>query len=170
MQFQLLITAALALPLLASSALAAPDVSVRPSTDYAENDCGLFDTDGLILTVTDHGRPILEKRFCSSYGASKARIVSDGRAHNFLLLEYKVGHGTNAPVDSLTVYELTDRLVERVNLTLSEPMGETSRWTYDYRVTARRPSGLTLRMTLQVDGKPDTGSKLPPPTKIIVVP
>jgi hypothetical protein len=73
------------------------------------NGCGFWG-DSETLSITDNGREILQKRYCSAYGGSEARIVSDARTHYYVLLKYSEGHGTNAWTDFLTIYELTSPL------------------------------------------------------------
>jgi hypothetical protein len=70
---------------------------------------------------------------------------------------------------ALAVYELTDYLVERKRITLSEPVGATARWTYAFNVATPGMGGIALSMTLMVDGTPDPGITLPNKLKIIAV-
>ena len=93
--------------------------------------------------------------------------MTDAQGRHYVLLEYSEGHGTNAGTDYLTIYELTDKLAERKRLTLSEGIGPTSRWVYDYIVTTPKTGGVSLMMTLQVGGTPDPGVALPDKTKIV---
>ncbi|SRR5579883_482718 len=150
-------TAALAVVLTASApSWGAPQVIVRSAADYDPNGCG-FRGDGEVLTITDGNRVLLTKNYCSAYGKSEAQIISDALARNDVLVTHSEGHGTNASTDYLTVYRLTDRLIKRTRITISEGVGISARWFYDYKVETPEHGGLKLVLTLRVDGKPDFG-------------
>jgi hypothetical protein len=134
---------AVAVLLLPEAGWGALRATVQATGPGDPNGCGFWG-DGETLSITDNGGEILQKRYCSAYGKSKATIVTDARARNYVLLEFSEGHGTNAWIDYLTIYELTDGLTERRRVVLSEGAGPTSRWLYDLpsRHPARAASNL----------------------------
>jgi hypothetical protein len=154
--------------LTAASSLGMPQATVRSTGDYDPNNCGFWG-DSLTLTISDGDRVIITKRYCSAYGESHARIVSDARAHNYVLLTHSEGHGTNAKTDYLTVYRLTDKLIKRTRVRISEGVGPTARWFYDYTVQTLPQGGLKLVMTLRIEGTPDRGSIPPEPARVVIV-
>jgi hypothetical protein len=79
------------------------------------------------------------------------------------------GHGTNASTKYLSIYELTDRLIERKRITLSEGAGMMARWTYQYAVATPSAGGILLTLTLTIDGTPDPEFVVPKKMKTVTV-
>jgi hypothetical protein len=144
-----------------------PQATVRSILDADSNGCGFWG-DGETLSITDIGKPTLILNYCSAYGMSKATIVTDARAENYVLLTTKEGHGTNAWTNYLTIYRLTNKLARRKRLKISEGAGPTSRWFYDYEVTTPPQGGLKLILTLRVEGPPEPGLTPSEQTKTVV--
>jgi hypothetical protein len=144
------------------------EATIRSAGDYDPHGCGFWG-DSLILSVTDQGREIAEKKYCSAYAHGAARVVTDALGHPYVLLEYSEGHGTNAFTGYLVIYRLADQLIERERVRLSIGAGPASRWSYEY--TAETPTGGGLRLLLQLStsGVPEPYLSPPPATQTVAV-
>ena len=120
---------------------------IRPGT----NDCGGFSDDKLILKIKAKRKEITHE-FCSSYGKAEAKIVQDADGKDFLVLKYGIGRGTNARSEYLSIYPVHENLVEYVRIPISEGSGFTSRWFYDYKINKPKQGGLSIDLTLRIEG------------------
>jgi len=145
-----------------------PRLSVQVNEDSDRTACRFWG-DGETLSIADNGHPILEKSYCAAYGESTATIVTDKLGHHYVFLKYGEGHGSDATIDYLTIYLLSDHLTERKTLILSERCGLSCDWTYNYAVHTSPTGGLQIILTLVVDGRPDAGISLPRQTRTAFV-
>lgn len=147
-----------------------PQVNVHQTgaLDQDPNGCGFWG-DSLTLSVTDDDKKTLDKDYCSSYGRGSATIVQDVNQTNYVFLTWSEGHGTNATTDYLTIYKLTNSLIERTRITISEGAGPTSRWNYKYTIEKPSDGGLRLIMTLRVDGDGEVTDIPAERTKVISI-
>jgi hypothetical protein len=122
--------------------------------------------DSLTLIVKDGDREIVSMDYCSSYGIGEATVVADALARNYVLLRRARDRGTNAATHILTVYQLTDRLLECARVVVSQPVWPRSRWFYDYSVETPPSGGLRLRMTLRVEGEALEPEYTPPRRRV----
>lgn len=120
---------------------------IRPGT----NDCRGFSDDKLILKIKLKQREITHE-FCSSYGKAEAKIVQDSVGNNFLILKHGEGRGTNAASEYLSIYPVQENLFEYVRIPISDGAGLTSRWFYDYKIDKPKQGGLTIDLSLRVEG------------------
>jgi hypothetical protein len=145
-----------------------PKVSLHWIEDDWNDGCEFWG-DGLILSITDHGRVILKKHYCSAYGAGEVRMVTDAIGNHYVFLEYSEGHGTSATTGYLKIYRFTNRLIEKDHFTISEFVGPDSVWTCHYIIHTPHGGGLQLILTRTLDGPPDPDIPMPPETQIITI-
>ena len=156
------------LAILTSTAHAEPKATLQ-STGLDDLHGCEFLGDSMTLSISDGGREIVRKTYCSAYGQGSVKIVPDAQGRQYVLLEQAEGHGTNFSTTYLDVFRLGDALVEQQRVLISELAGLTSRWTYAYGVEKPRTGGLTLRMTLHLDGDGQTFVPSPKKRKIIQI-
>ena len=133
---------------------AEPQVTISakwPVLNPDTKECGGLSEDSRILRINDNGKEITH-RFCTSYGKADATIIKDSKGNNFLFLTFSQGRGTNATSDYLSVYRVEENLVEYVRIPISEGAGPASRWYYDYKIEKPKQGGLTISLSLRIEG------------------
>jgi hypothetical protein len=120
-------------------------------------DCG-FSGDALVLAVSHERRLVDSVSFCSAYGISRARHLTDQRGDHFILLEHGEGHGTGATSYYLTVYRLAGvSLDERARWLSEQSAGPSGASIYSYRVETPPGGGIIItgRWTLNGQNRAD---------------
>jgi hypothetical protein len=145
-----------------------PQVSLSQIDPNGPSGCD-FRGDDLVLSITDRGRRVLVKHYCSAYGLGNARMVTDAIGHHYVFLEHSEGHGTSATTGYLKIYRFTNRLIEKDNFTISEFVGPDSVWTCHYVIHTPHGGGLQIILTRTLDGPPDPDIPMPPETQIITI-
>jgi hypothetical protein len=156
----------LAFTLLASAtgplASAAPEVSIVstfPSEGYYSpqfKECEGETEDALTLTVSDHGKRIASKNFCSSYGKATARVVTEKFGEGVIVLNFSEGRGSNAWTDYLELDQLPD-LTEILRIPLSWATSGTGRFTYSYVIELPPSGNIRIHLSGQNQQAPDPG-------------
>lgn len=146
--------AAVTLSLAVASAFGAPVATVAngPGNIRGVALCQ-FDDDSMTLVLTEGGKEIARRYFCSSYGKSTADVVTDARGISYVLLRYGEGRGTNATQEYLEVFGIGKDLIEYVRTPVSAGAGALSRWYYDHRIETPKGGGIRLILTRRVDGE-----------------
>jgi hypothetical protein len=106
----------------------------------------LFADDAVAVVVSDGGKGTIEEDLCSSYGRATARIVVDGKARKYVLVEYHEGRGPNATTGYLTVYRLAGEMREVARIPLSWATGPAQRFTYKFKVATDELGGLRISL------------------------
>ena|ERR1700741_3330622 len=170
----MLSTVARALPILllaVVSAAAAPKVTVRAAPECAARHCrfaawaDLEGDDAARVTVTGVAPKPISAIYFADYGPVDASLVRDAKGAWYVLLPYRIGHGTGPAVISFLAVLRVDgnrlTLVRRARTRYWT--GLTSLAEYDHRVVARpRQGGLVIRLKRQVWGH-DRWAFAPPP-------
>jgi hypothetical protein len=137
-------------------ASAAPQVTISPrflSEGYYSpqfKDCDGETEDALTLTVSDHGKPVVSKNFCSSYGRASARVIVNKFGETIIVLKFSEGRGSNAWTDFLELDQLQQpRLLEVLRVPLSWATSGTGRFTYNYVVELTDSGGIRIHLNGQ---------------------
>jgi hypothetical protein len=166
--------------LTAAQAIAAPKVSVREEPECAKQLChfvswaaGMDGSDAARITIEGiTPKPITEIYF-ADYGPADASLVRDARGTWYVLLPFRIGHGTGPAVSAylgvLRVGRSRLHLVRRLQVRYWT--GFSSGAEYAPRVVAKpREGGLVIRLTRQVwGGAGDRDSPLPRRIKFLRV-
>jgi hypothetical protein len=139
---------------------ASPEAVIKPrwhpNEPLVPNRMGCdFVDDAMSLFVTDGGKELAQRDFCSSYGRATAKVAADRRGRNYVLLEYSEGRGTNASTTFLAVYRLAPELLEVMRIPISWATGPTQRFVYQYDIEADQSGGLRIALR----GNDETGSE-----------
>lgn len=176
----MLSTVARAVPILlltASYAAAAPKVTVRPAPECAARHChfaawaDLEGDDAARVTVQGLTPKPITATYFADYSPGDASLVRDAKGVWYVLLPYRIGHGTGPAVISFLAVLRVDgnRLALARRARTRYWTGLTSGAEYDYRVVAKPgEGGLVIRMKRQVWGR-HHDSALPPRVKILRV-
>jgi hypothetical protein len=126
------------------------DPSLAPQEERV---CDGYAEDSLLLTIKK-GKEEISKEFCSSYGIANGKIIKDARGHYFLFLEFSEGRGNEAIVESkyLSVYKVSEPLIEYVRIPIADSAGWRSAWFYDYKIKKPKQGGLIIYLSLQLSG------------------
>src|ERR1017187_10461006 len=135
--------------LFAETAGARPAVQLQGTTDAFTPIGCLFPEDHVILSISDNGKHLASKTYCTTFGKSTAKLVTDTRGVTYLLLEYGVGRGTNATEYFLDVDRLEGDLKQVFKKLISTATGPSSRYRYEYKAQTPKTGGLTLTLTLR---------------------
>ncbi|MDA8084100.1 MAG: hypothetical protein M0024_10630 [Nitrospiraceae bacterium] len=145
---------ALSLVLAGLAASAEPRVTITPKWSdliTESKECGGFSEDMLVLTIKRNGEEIVNE-FCSSYGKADATIIKDNTGHDYLILKFAQGRGTNATSEFLSLYRIDNNFIEYVRIPISAAAGPMSRWYYDYRVEKPKQGGLLILLSRRLGG------------------
>jgi hypothetical protein len=129
---------------------AVPTAEIRTAEDGCPN--SEFVDDSLELVIRDGKRQLASYVFCSSYGKSDARVVSDKRGRFYVVLTYGEGRGTNARTEYISVLPIREPIVPIATIPIEGPAGFTSRWRYDYRTETPSGGGLKFVLSLRAIG------------------
>ena len=177
----MLSTVARALPILlltASYAAAAPKVTVRPAPECAARHChfaawaDLEGDDAARVTVTGITPKPITATYFADYAPGDASLARDAKGVWYVLLPYRIGHGTGPAVISF----LAVLRIDGNRLALAR-RARTRYWTglnsgaeYDHRVVAKpRQGGLVIRLKRQVWGSDRLADAPPPRVKYLRV-
>ena len=153
----------------APSAHAAPEATIVPTNDDFHGPCGSSEED-LTLVISEMGREITKSDYCSSYGKSSVRIVSDQIGRNYVAVEYGEGRGTRAVTRFLLVYHLDGiNLHEILRVPIEWATGLNGDWIFQYSFDRLRPSGLQITLRRVGNGEGDECCTLPEPTMTISI-
>lgn len=97
----------------------------------------------------------VRKLICSGDGKASATAVDDAFDETFVLVERSEGKSPRALDEYLVVYRMSDRMIPRAHVKLSEGVGPRMRWRYDYKVNRPDAGGLEIVLTRQ-GGDPST--------------
>jgi hypothetical protein len=106
----------------------------------------------------------VRRTFCSADGKAKADTVDDAFDQTFVLVERAEGRTPTTLNEYLVVYRMSDKMIPRAHIKISEGVGAHVRWRYDYRVNRPAAGGLEIVLTLagpsQPGVQPDETTKL----------
>ena len=103
--------------------------------------------DAETLVVRRDGRQIVAQDYCSSYGFTSAKVVTDRRNVAYVVLEFGDGRGTGARTEHLAVFRVGNGLAICTRQVIGGAAGVNSGWTYKYDF--ERPTGGGLRLSLR---------------------
>ena len=122
-----------------------------------------FRGDTMRLKIIRGTKEVFVDEYCSAYGNGSARLITDTRGRNYVLLTYLEGHGSHASTTYLRVDELIgNALYDRGRLVKSEPIGIGADLVFDLSVRRLPQGGLRIIGTSRVDGPLDRGQSAPP--------
>jgi hypothetical protein len=160
---------AIALCLATLSARAAPVVEVVPTIDGLSGPCGFGDEE-VTLVVSENDRQITKLDYCSSYGNSSARVVSDRLGRNYIAVEYGEGRGTLAVTTHLLIYYLDGTYLHEIaRMPISWTTGFNGNWTFEYSFDQLSAGGLQVTFRRVGNGEGDECCTLPERTLVLTV-
>jgi len=110
--------------------------------------------DAMVMKVFRGSAEVITEEFCSAYGRSSARLITDNRGRNFVLLTYSEGHGTRATTYYLRVNELVGKtLYDCGRLTKSAPIGLHADLVVDFSVKTLAKGGIRIIGRSRVTGR-----------------
>lgn len=129
--------------------------------------CGAFPSDEITLIVYESSKELYEEPFCSSYGKARTDLIMDAIGKHYILFDFGVGRGTNAPDEYLDIFPVQKDMIEYARIPLAQGAGPVSRWSYTYKILAPASGGLSIVLTrhLTVDGA--ISVKLPAKTRTV---
>jgi hypothetical protein len=126
--------------------------------------------DSMTLTIREGRRVVAERDICPAYNQAKARVVSDAKGVNYLLLETSEGHGTHVMQTYLEVYRLPELWTYAARTPIYGPSGILREWRYSYVVTKPRGGGLRLVLRRRMAGAVRPGdAPAPEPRRVITI-
>lgn len=112
------------------------------------------DGDGMVLTLDRGRRRVMSRNFCAALASGSARVVTDSRGRDYVLVEHAEGHGTHATSSYLSVYFFDGRLHDRGCALINQPWGFYTNSVFRYRVVTPPRGGLRLTGRWILDGPP----------------
>jgi hypothetical protein len=143
------------LPVLVEPAFATPVIRLQGNTDISKrNECEFAD-DKVVLTIMDNGKRLATKTYCTSFGDSKAKLVTDTRGTIYLLLEYRTGRTSEGTDDYLEVDWLDKQLKQVFQMQTVGITGPNAAYWYTHAVQTPKAGGLILTFTLHASPNPE---------------
>jgi hypothetical protein len=144
---------------------ASPSATVSPAAVDNPNCEMTHDSLTLLVQMDDGQQHRLD--YCSAYDRSTAQMIADKAGNSYVAVTFLSGHGTNASTEYLVIYRVSDRLIKRKQVLLSEPAGPDSRWVYSYEIIKPGRGGIILKMTLHQEGTNAVFLAAPPKSRTI---
>lgn len=136
------------LSILLEPACATPVIHLQSNTDISKRNACEFAGDKVVLTITDNGKRLATKTYCTSFGESKAKLVTDARGKLYLLLEYRTGRTSEGTDDYLEVDRLDQQLKQVFQMQTVGITGPNAAFWYTHAVQTPKTGGLILTFTL----------------------